>query len=672
MPQHKHDRRRAALATPGQPRAWLPRFAALIVLALAGIAIYRNSFAGPFVYDDLPMIQMNPAVRDLGHWLFFLGGSSSSSDDRPIGFLTFALNYAWGGSDVRGYHLVNLAIHVTAAWVLFDLVRRTLLRPRLAADYGARAGILGLTVALIWLVHPLQTQSVTYIYQRLESLMALFYLATLWCFVRALDSPRPRAWYAASVVCCALGMGTKEVMVTAPLIVLWYDRVFVAETWRELFARRGQYYVAQAGTWGILAALMWAHASNYAEHGVLYVKGISPLQYALSEPGVILHYLRLAFWPDELCLDYRWPVARTAVEIVPPALALGGLLAVCAWAVYRWPAWGFVGGAFFLILAPTSSVAPIVDLAVEHRMYLPLAALVVLVVLVADRAWRAVVRRLAGAERLRSPWARLVPATLVLAAVAPLAWRTIRRNADYQSERAIWEDTLRQRPDNARAHTNLSRELDREGDLSAALDESNRAIRLDPNTAIFYNNRGDVYLKLGRPTAAREDFDKAIALGARSPEVYYNRGNALAALKLLDEAIDDYSRAIELFGDFAAAYHNRGVIYIRRDKFDPAIKDLTRAIQLQPDLADAYVNRSVAYQATGQTLKGIEDCDIAIRLNPLFGSAYARRATANFALHRHERAWSDARKAAQLGSPLSPQFLKTVQESLNSSRAKGS
>src|SRR5262249_28998003 len=145
---------------------------------------------------------------------------------------------------------------------------------------------------LIWLVHPLNTGSVTYIYQRLESLMGLFYLATLWCFVRSLDSPRARWWLAASVLCCALGAGTKGIIATAPLVVLWYDGVFAAGSWRELFAHRGRYYAALATTWIILVWLAIRGREETLQAGVLVVDGVSPLDYALSQPGVILHYLR--------------------------------------------------------------------------------------------------------------------------------------------------------------------------------------------------------------------------------------------------------------------------------------------------------------------------------------------------------------------------------------------
>src|ERR1051325_3153390 len=188
-------------------KACTRRLWAAVVLAAAGIAVYANSFKAPLVFDSGLFIRQNalgqsPSLRDIWPEDYAIGWN------RPVGFLTFTFNYLCR-NEVWGYHAVNLAIHVTAAWLLFDIVRRTLERSRLAARYAPHAWGLGLAVALVWLVHPLQTSSVTYIYQRLESLMAMFYLATLWCFLKVLESPKSIGWYAASVACCALGMGTK-------------------------------------------------------------------------------------------------------------------------------------------------------------------------------------------------------------------------------------------------------------------------------------------------------------------------------------------------------------------------------------------------------------------------------------------------------------------------------
>ena len=325
----------------GDTAQWFLRWKVVLAagaMAVAAVAVYGNSFRGAFVYNDGLFIKSNTSIRHLWPlWTPLMGTT------RPIGVWSFAVNYALGGLHVWGYHAVNLIVHLTAALALFGIVRRSLLSVRLAARFSEAAWGLALAVAVLWLVHPLQTQSVTYIYQRHESLMGLFVLLTLYGFIRAQDSPASTRWYAASATCCLLGVGTKEVAVVAPLLVLWYDRALVASSWGEIVRRRWGYYLALVGSWPVLAGLMLSQAHKFAESGVLFVENITPWQYAMSQWGVIAHYLRLCFWPTGLCLDYGWPVAATAGEIVPPLLLIVALLTITIWAVFRWPAWSFLG-----------------------------------------------------------------------------------------------------------------------------------------------------------------------------------------------------------------------------------------------------------------------------------------------------------------------------------------
>ena len=157
---------------PVPPGRWLV-FGGGVAVALAALAVYHNSFSGPFVLDDVPTIPENSTLRDLSRALS--PPADAGVGDRPVLNLTFALNYALGGTAVWGYHAVNLLIHALAGIVLFGLVRRTLQRPGLRERYGADALPLGLAVAVLWTVHPLQTEAVTYISERAESLMGLFY-----------------------------------------------------------------------------------------------------------------------------------------------------------------------------------------------------------------------------------------------------------------------------------------------------------------------------------------------------------------------------------------------------------------------------------------------------------------------------------------------------------------
>ena len=347
----------------------------IAAIIAAGVLVYLNSFAGVFIYDDLREIVGNRRIRGFdGLW-----GS------RPVVMFTLALNYAVGGLDVRGYHLLNLVVHLLAGLTLFGVVRRVAGLPQFREVSGRRASLFALATALIWVVHPLQTESVTYIIQRAESLMGLFYLLTLYCVVRGATSSRSAPWYACAVLACALGMGSKPVMITAPIVVLLFDRAFLAGSFADVFRSRWRLYAGLAVTWGVLlgtgivAVMLDVSPQRPTTAGFGY-EGATPLTYLLTQAGVLEHYLKLCFWPRPLCLDYAWPLASTAGAIVGPVLLIGGLFAASVFAWRRYPWLGFLGLAFFAVLAPTSSIVPFAHASFEHRMYLPLAAIVLIAV----------------------------------------------------------------------------------------------------------------------------------------------------------------------------------------------------------------------------------------------------------------------------------------------------
>src|ERR1035438_8682098 len=358
-------------ATSSRTAVWLA--AAVIVLGI--LAAFHNSFRGAWVFDDFPSIRDNPTLRHLwppGPALSPPPGGTTVSG-RPILNLSFAINYALGGADVRGYHALNLAIHVFAALTLFGVIRRTLGRTALPG----RALLIAFAVALLWGVHPLQTESVTYIVQRAESLMGLFYLLTIYAFIRGAEAQdRPgqlaaRGWFAIAVVACLLGAGTKEVIVSAPLICLLYDRTFLAGTFREAWHRRRTVYLGLASSWLLLG---WLAMGNRDRGGTAGVgAGMQAFwTYWPTQGPAILRYLRLVVWPAHQLIDYgfefRW--VRHPLSGVPADLAVLGLLALTVFASWRRPALGFLGIWFFAILAPTSLIPGLRQTVVEHRMYL--------------------------------------------------------------------------------------------------------------------------------------------------------------------------------------------------------------------------------------------------------------------------------------------------------------
>ena len=453
------------------PVGWVSRGAVVLAgasLVLAALAAYHNSFSGPFIWDDLFSITGNPTIR---HWSSALSPPPDVGvGGRPISNLTLALNYAWGGTDVWGYHAVNLLIHTLAGLTLLGLVRRTLQRPVLNERFGALALPLALAVAVIWTVHPLQTESVTYITQRYESLMGLFYLLTLYCFVRSAESAVPTRWQVLSVVACLLGVLSKEIIVTAPVLVLLYDRTFVAGSFLEAGRRRWRYYLGLAGLWVLLVPLL----AGVHQRGAGFELGVTWWRYALNSCRSVVLYLKLAVWPQPLVLDYGPNIVHHAGEVIPYMMVLAVLVAGTAVALWRRPVAGFAGAWVWVILAPASSVVPLAGQPMaEHRMYLPLAAVIGL-----------------GVLGLYAKMGRRSMLVFAAAAVG-LGWLTIQRNKDYRSALAIWGDTVAKRPNNERAHNNLGLAWSQmPGRLNDAIAQYAEALRLKPDYVEAHYNLG--------------------------------------------------------------------------------------------------------------------------------------------------------------------------------------
>src|ERR1035441_2570568 len=232
------------------PGGRLGGFGCCTILAAGAIAVYSRTLSVPLILDDPLSIADNASIRRLWPiWPVLSPPDEAGVGGRPMLNLTYALNYAVGGASVSGYHVVNLLIHVLAGVTLFALVRHTLLRPVLAQRFGSSANALALAVSAIWAWHPLQTESVTYISQRAESLMGLFYMLTLYCFIRGAEADGTgsrRIWFSLSVLACAAGIGTKEVMVTAPLLVFLYDRTFISGSFSGAWRRNWPPYLALA------------------------------------------------------------------------------------------------------------------------------------------------------------------------------------------------------------------------------------------------------------------------------------------------------------------------------------------------------------------------------------------------------------------------------------------
>ncbi len=630
---------RAPVTDPAAPASRRAILICAAALALATLAAFHNTFAVPLVFDDIPSVAGNRSILHL--WPIWDVLNPSGCDGytfsgRPVLNLSLALCHAVSGTNVWSYHALNLLIHIGAALALFGIVRRTLrLHPRpdqASADGAAlqsNATPIAFTIALLWALHPLQTESVTYIVQRAESLMGLFFLLTFYGFIRAVESPRPLGWQVFTVAACLLGVATKEVAAAAPVLVLLYDRTFVAGTFGEAWRRRRWLHLALAATWlpllYLVAGTGWNRGGT-AGFGV----GVPPWAYWLTQFKAVARYVELSFWPHPLVFEYGVFRAGLA-DAAPYALVVVPLAAATLVALRRRPVTGFVGAWFFVILAPTSLVPSNVQMIVEHRMYLPLAAVIALAV---------------GAS-VTLLGRRSLPVFLALAAAAGVL--TERRNRTYGSDLSLWGDTVTHSPGSAPAQLGLGTALFQRGRTQEALTHYEISLRLDPSSLTIHYNLGLTFLRLDRrqeaaaqfveecrlhprfyaprfelgltqllmdrPQAA-EQFEQTVRMNPTFAEAHYEWGVALARQGRPSEAIPHYQDALRLRPDYAEAECDLGVALYQLNRVPEAVACFQRALQTQPDMADAHFNLGMALAQMGRSDEVLAQYAEAVRLNP--------------------------------------------------------
>ena len=650
--------------TPPSPNPFWESHAALILgtalLFTALFAAYSNTFHVPFHLDDFDSIERNPTIKSLASAWLPPSGSGITTSGRPLLNVSLAINYALHGSDVLGYHVANLLIHALAALTLWAVIRRTLRQPVFANRFAVHATPLAWCAAALWALHPLQTESVTYIVQRAESLVGLFYLLTLYAFIRSVEKapatsaastrapgiarPGPRLWPILAVFFCACGMASKEVMASAPLILFLYDRTFLSGSFSSAWKNHRNLHLSLAATWLVLLACILQSGGRGDTVGYAQVAW---WEYAITQGPAITGYLWRAIWPANLIFDYGAILEKSTHVVIPCTLFIFSLLALAIYALRRWPVAGFAFAWFFLILAPTSSIIPVASqTAAEHRMYLPLAAVLI-----------------PAALLLRHSFSRAAfPVLAALLVAAGL--RTHLRNHDYRTELALWEDTVTRLPDNVRALTNLSSALFLADRFEESAHYSRKAIGYLPTHADAHLNLGSALVKLrrlpealssleratalnpsntlylitlGSAATALGDFDKALAAYRRAYELdpgtavhAFNLANTLMSLDRMEEAGRYFQKALALSPDDSGLLNNYATWLRRSDRPSDAIPILEKALAAYPRSPRINSNLGTCLMLVGRTTEGIQKLELALLLDPnlpqtrfSLGSAYA-------------------------------------------------
>lgn len=612
----------------------------LLLLALIALAAYSNTLHAPFVFDDISSIVDNGVIKDLSR---FFSEGRAFNPRRVVGYFTFALNYRVGGLDTFGYHVVNLGIHILSGWTVYFLVGVTLKTPFFSGEGREKLALLPLFVALLFIAHPVQTQAVTYIVQRLASLVALFYLLSLLLYVKgrlslgteqeqgssaATGMLRPVLFFLGAVVFAVLAAQTKEIAATLPLIVLLYEFCFFKPS-----KKRNLILLVSLLLCALLAGAALVGAGKPLGDLLSDVNELSRETgsitrgaYLLTQFSVIATYLRLLLLPVRQNLDYDYPVYHSL--FVPPVffslLLLLALIGAAAWLFYRSTPYGLKRPElpsakllqtahhfrliafgifwFFITLSIESSIIPIADVIFEHRLYLPSVG-----------AFTALVAAALLLFKGSSPKAFAAGAAVVTVLFAVATWQ---RNQVWESQVRLWGDVVEKSPGKSRANDHYGVALSTAGRVEEAAGYLNKAVEINPRNWFALYNLGRMLDEMGNIDAAISCYQAAIGL---NPELAVAHNN-LAVDYLIkgdeEQAIRLYNVVLKLKPEFAEAHNNLGYVLKGRGKVDEAIGHFQAAIRSNGDYAKAYNNLGEAYQEKGELDQAISQFEEAVRLRP--------------------------------------------------------
>ncbi|MBI2878013.1 MAG: tetratricopeptide repeat protein [Candidatus Tectomicrobia bacterium] len=565
----------------------LARVLPLLAILVVGTAVYSNTFYASFHFDDYLSIVDNAVIRDGSDW----GTLWSHNPSRFVLYLSLAWNYRLGGLEVFGYHLVNLFIHLGAGLLVYGLVRLILASPQAGPPVLARhARGIALFTALLFVGHPIQTQAVTYIVQRTESLAAFFYLLALVLYVKARQgagehglptAPRALACYLGALGSALLGILTKEMVASLPAALFLYEICFLGR--KETGAK------APSRVWPflllipflLLVIIPWLRSTGGELILPAQPKAVPRWIYLLTQFRVMGTYLRLLLFPTGQNLDYSYPVSHSFWES-PTATAFLlliflGVLGI--WLFRRWRALSFCIFWYFVTLSVTSSIIPIDDLIFEHRLYLTTMGYSFLLGQLIFWAIDAYSRRQAMGGP--DPLVRRIPVAVCAVLVVAYSLAAYQRNGVWQDEMTLWSDCIKKSPNKARPHNNLGMALNDLGRHEEAIGVLKKAISLESEHVEARNNLGIAYEKLGR----------------------------------YDEAMEIYRQALELKPNFAQAHGNLGMIYEKRGLPEKALVEYQKAISLDPNRSEFHNNLGNIYLLKKEYAKAQEEYQKALRLN---------------------------------------------------------
>jgi Tfp pilus assembly protein PilF len=593
MARRKRQSRRSATTADSTLIFFLAYAGVLLTFAVLGWLVFGRAIDAPFIFDDLVSVEDNPSITRL--WPPFgtkdrPGPLSPPRETptaaRPVVNLSFALNYCAGYSSPRGYRVVNLLIHVVNATLLWALVRSTLKLPHLRGRFAESAGWLAFAAAMLWLVHPLTTEAVIYITQRSELLVAFFYLATLYASIRyweALEPSTRTAWLMVAILACFGGAGSKEVMVTAPIAVLLFERTFVSGSFRQAVRNSWPLYVGLFASWLLIGALQLSGPRSLSAG---FAMGEPLVEYWSTQAGVFLMYLRLVVIPIPLLIHYELALGAVAENWLP-LLFVFGLVAAALYLLWKNTSVGFLAACVLLVLAPTHLVPIPTEMAAERRMYLPLMAIAALVVI----GGYAVIGRLLIRNHLLTDqnsytrWTVVATAALLVVTMA-YGRAAARRAAHYNDPVVLWGQVALLQPNSHVAHHGLAVQLFEQQRIVEAIEHYRQALRLHHDYPEAQYGLGLALLQIGKYDEAVGHLREAARLKPNAERIRNNLGVALFSAGRFSEAAQVFSEVVNNNPQMWQAHDNLGRALRMAGRVDEAQEHFQEAARLQQSGVD--------------------------------------------------------------------------------------
>ncbi|WP_420265228.1 tetratricopeptide repeat protein [Candidatus Magnetominusculus dajiuhuensis] len=550
----------------------------------------------PFLYDDYQNIVDSIYVKDLKRFMHLIPDGGYGFRSRYIGYLTFALNYWFHGLTVRGYHIVNLFIHIFNSFLMYKTILLTA-NKRLFGDFTGDRTLRSVAffASALFVSHPIQTQAVTYIVQRFEILATTFYLLSIIFYIKARTehSAKNIFYYITSLMMAFLAMKTKEIAFTIPITAIVVEFLFIE--------RRGKSRLIIFLPMVLLLLIIPLTIVSGDIHRLLSSHKMASTdtpqyQYLITQCAVILTYIRLLFFPVDQNLDYDYPLYTSffQTKVVFGFAVIFSVIMMSLYALYRsgkstgqqkyyLRLFGFGILWFFITLSVQSGLVPLMDLIIEHRLYLPSIGFFIAVLSVIE----------IGKMRI-SPFS-VIKAEFVLAMIiVVLCVATIKRNRVWQRPVTLWEDVVQKSPLKARGRYNLGNEYSREGRFDEAVSEFDKALVILPGFVLAYYNMGLALDNKGSLDEAILCFKKGIEVNPQYVDSYVAYGNILLRQHKLDEAMGNYKKALEIRPETPEALNGMGVVMALTGDPKGAVGVFDKALSLKPDYAEATNNKKGA------------------------------------------------------------------------------